>query len=451
MNVTLNKTDSVNATITINVEKADYESKVENSLKDLRKNAVIPGFRKGMVPPSFLSQKYGKSILAEELNKLVSQSLTDYIKDNNLAILGEPLPDEKQEQIDFDKQEDFTFSFDIGLAPEIDIRLTKDDRMPYYRIQVAGDMIDKQIEQFKSQNGSHELVEDIEDNDLVKGNAVELDENGEPKTNGINSENAMLLPGYIKSEEEKAKLNNAKLHSTVIFNPYKAYDGDERELASFLNIKKEEMKNHTGDFSFEITEISRFKAAEINQELFDKVFEPAGTVTSEEMFREKVKEELEKQLTPESDYKFILDARKLLEEKAAGLQFPDDFLKRWLLDTDSKRTPESVEEDFPKILNDLKFHLIKEHLIEENNITIADGEMEKYAIQATRAQFAQYGIQNIPGDLLEKYAEDMLKKKESYRSLGEKIFEDKLIKVLKEQATLEPQEITREDFQKMFN
>jgi len=441
----------VNATITINVEKADYESKVENSLKDLRREAVIPGFRKGMVPPAFLSQKYGKSILAEELNKLVSQSLSDYIKDNNLAILGEPLPDEKQEQIDFDKQEDFTFSFDIGLAPEIDIRLTKDDRIPYYRIQVAGDMIDKQIEQFKSQNGSHELVEDIEDNDLVKGNAVELDEKGEPKTNGINFENAMLLPRYIKSEEEKAKFINAKLHSTVIFNPYKAYDGDERELASFLDIKKEEVKNHTGDFSFEIAEISRFKAAEINQELFDKVFEPAGTVTSEEMFREKIKEELEKQVAPESDYKFILDARKLLEEKAAGLQFPDDFLKRWLLDSDPKRTPESVEEDYPKILNDLKFHLIKEHLIEENNITIADGEMEEYAIRATRAQFAQYGIQNIPGDLLEKYAGDMLKKKESYRSLGEKIFEDKLIKVLKEQATLEPQEVSVEDFQKMLN
>jgi len=450
MNVTLNKADSVNATITINVEKADYESKVEDSLKDLRRNAVIPGFRKGMVPPSFLSQKYGKSILAEELNKLVSQSLTDYIKDNKLAVLGEPLPDEKQDPIDFDKQEDFTFSFELGLAPTIDICLTKEDRMPYYRIQVTDDMIDKQIEHFKAQNGGHELVEDIEDNDLVKGNIVELDENGEPLTNGIHSENVILLPKFIKNEEEKAKFNDAKPHSTVIFNPHQAYDGDERELVSFLNIKKEEVKNHTGNFSFEITEISRFKAGELNQELFDKVFEP-GTVTSEEMFREKIKEELEKQLIPESDYKFIIDAQKLLQEKAADLQFPDDFLKRWLLASDSKRTPESVEEDFPKILNDLKFHLIKERLIEENNITIADGELEEYAKQATRAQFAQYGIQNVPDDLLEKYADDMLKKKESYRSLGEKIFEDKLIKVLKEQVTLEPQEITMEDFQKMFN
>ena len=449
MNVTLNKRDSVNATITINVEKADYESKVENSLKDLRREAVIPGFRKGMVPPAFLSQKYGKSILAEELNKLVSQSLSDYIKDNNLAILGEPLPDEKQEQIDFDKQEDFTFSFDIGLAPEIDIRLTKDDRMPYYRIQVAGDMIDKQIEQFKSQNGSHELVEDIEDNDLVKGNAVELDENGEPKTNGINSENAMLLPGYIKSEEEKAKLNNAKLHSTVIFNPYKAYDGDERELASFLNIKKEEMKNHTGDFSFTINRISRFKPAELNQNLFDKVFGP-GTVDSEAAFMEKVKEGLALQLAPESDYKFILDARKLLEEKASGVQFPEAFLKRWMLESDKLRKPESLDEDYLKIISDLKFHLIKEHLFDVNGISIEEGEVQEYAKRTARAQFAQYGMPNVDDELLENYSLKMLEKKETYQSLGDKVFEDKLIKVLKEQVTLEPQEITMEEFHKLI-
>jgi len=451
MNVTLNKTDSVNAVLTIEVEKADYMNNVENSLKDLRRNAVIPGFRKGMAPPSFLSQKYGKSILAEELNKLVSQTLSDYIKDNDLSVLGEPLPEEGQAPIDFDAQEDFVFSFDLGLAPAIDIRLTKDDQIPYYRIQATGDMIDEEIEHFKEQNGSRESVEDIEDNDLIKGSIVELDENGEPKANGIHYEEAAILLKFIKNEEEKAKFNNAKLHSTVVFNPDKAYDGDERELASFLNIKKEEAKNHTGDFSFEITEISRFKAAELNQDLYDKIFQPAGTVNSEEMFREKIKEELEKQLTPESDYKFILDARKLLEEKAAGMQLPDAFLKRWLLTSDSKQTPETIEKNFSIILSDLKFHLIREHLLEENNITVDDGEMEEYAKQATRAQFAQYGIQNIPDDLLEKYSREMLQKKETYRSLGDRIFENKLIKVLKEQATLEPQEISMEDFKKMIN
>jgi len=449
MNVTLNKADSVNATITIEVEKADYVNEVENSLKDLRRNAVLPGFRKGMAPPDFLRQKYGKSILVEEVNKLVSQKLSDYIKDNELNLLGEPLPAEGQEPIDFDTQEDFALTFDIGLSPEMDVKLTKEDKMPYYLIQATDEMIDKQIEHFKAQHGHEELVEDVEDKDVVKGSVFELDESGEPKVNGITNGDAIVMPSYMKDEEEKAKFMNAKQHSIIIFNPHKAYEGNEAELASFLKIKKEEVKNHTGDFSFTITEISRYKPSELNQELFDAIFEP-GTVNSEVEFRQKVKEGLTQQLAPESDYKFILDARKLLEEKASGIQFPDAFLKRWLLTSESKQTPESIEEDYPKILNDLKFHLIKEHLFEENGITIEESEVQEYAKRATRAQFAQYGMHNISDELLENYALEMLKKKETYQSIGDKVFEDKLIKVLKEQVTLETQEITIEDFQKLF-
>jgi len=450
MNVTLNKTDSVNATIAIEVVKADYVNEVENSLKDLRKNAVLPGFRKGMAPPSFLRQKYGKSILVEEINKLVSKGLSDYIKDNELNILGEPLPAEGQEPVDFDKQEDFTFTFDLGLFPEIDVNLTKDDKMPYYVIQVTDEMIDKQIEYFKNQHGHHEPAEDVEDNDLVKGLLVELDENGNPKENGITVEKASVLPLYMKNEEEKAKLISAKLNSTVIFNPNKAYDGNDTELASFLNIKKEEVKNYSGDFSYQITDISRFIPAELNQELFDGVF-GEGTVDSEEAFREKVKEDLAKQFIPDSDYKFILDVRKLLEEKASDMELPDAFLKRWLLASDEKRTTESVEADYPKIIKDLKFYIIKEHLIEENGITIEEGELQEYARQATRAQFAQYGMYEIPDNLLEQYSQKMLEKKETYRSLGDKAFEDKLTAIWKEQVTLIPQVVTTEEFKEFFN
>ena len=450
MNVTLNKTDSVNATIKIEVAKADYVNEVENSLKDLRKNAVLPGFRKGMVPPSFLRQKYGISILVEEINKIVSQTLSDYIKENDLKILGEPLPAEGQETIDFDKQEDFEFTFDIGLSPEINVKLTKDDKMPYYQIQVNEEMMEKQIEYFKNQFGSHGSVEEIDDKDLVKGILKELDENGEPKENGISVDNAVLLPVYFKNEDEKVKFIGAKLNSTIVFNPFKAYDGSEVELASFLNVKKEEVKNYTGDFSYEINNISRFKAAEINQELFDKVFEP-GTVNSEESFRERVKADLTKQLAPEGDYKFILDAMKFLEERTADAQLPDAFLKRWLLASDEKRTPESIEEEYSKITKEVKFHIIKEQLIEENEITIEEGELQEYARQMTRAQFAQYGMSNVPDDLLEKYSQEMLKKKETYRSLGDKVFEDKLIKILKEQMTLEPKEISIDEFKELVN
>ena len=449
MNITLNKTDSVNAVITIEVEKADYVTEVENSLKDLRKNAVLPGFRKGMAPPSFLRQKYGKSVLVEEINKLVSKKLSEYIQENKTEILGEPLPAEEQKQIDFDKQEDFVFSFDVGLSPKIDIKLTKDDQVPYYLIQVSDEMIDKQIEHLKNKYGNQEQGETVEDKDLVKGHLIELDENGASKINGINLESAVIMPMYIKNEGEKEKMINSKLHSTIVFNPYSAYDGSEVELASFLSVKKEEVKNHTGNFSYEIVEINRFKEAELNQELFDKVY-GEGNIESEEKFREKVKEDLSQQLTPESDYKFFIDAKKMLEEKASDLQLPDAFLKRWLLASDTKRTPESVEEEYPKIVNDLKFHLIKEHLIEENEITLDDNDLQEYAKQATRAQFAQYGMYTVPDDLLEKYSQEMLKKQESYRALGEKIFEDKLIKILKEQVTLETKEISIDEFQQLF-
>jgi len=445
MNITLNKTDSVNANITIDVAKADYINEVENSLKDLRKNAVIPGFRKGMVPPSFLRQKYGKSILIEEINKLVSEKLTDYIKENELDVLGEPMPVEDRPEIDFDKQEDFEFVFDVGLSPEIDVKLSKDDILPYYLIQVNEEMIDKQIEHFKAQFGEHVSADIVEDNDLVKGTLVELNENGEPKENGINIEDSTILPRFVKNEEEKAKFLNAALLSKIIFNPYKAYEENEAELSSFMKIKKEEVKNYTGDFSFEIKEISRYKNAELNQELFDKVFKE-GTVDSEEAFRSNIKEDLVKQFIPESEYKFFIDALKYLEEKASGVQFPDAFLKRWLLASDQNRTPESVEEDYPKIIKDLKYHLIKEQLIEDYKITIEEAELKEYARRMTRAQFAQYGMYEVPEDLLEKYSQEMLNKKETYRSLGDKVFEDKLIVVLKEQITFKTEEISIEDF-----
>jgi len=450
MNITLNKTDSVNTTITLEIEKADYANEVKSALKELQKKTDLPGFRKGQIPVSFLSQKYGKSILAEELNKLVSKSLTDYIQDNKLLLLGEPLSAEEQPPIDFDKQENFTFIFDVGLPPEIDIKLTKDDRLPYYQIQVTEEMIDKQIEGFRVRFGSNELAEEVEEKDLVKGKLIELDENGEPKEKGIVLDNAVLMPAYLKNEEEKAKFTGLKLQSTIVFNPYTAYDGTEAELASFLKIKKEEVKNYTGNFSFEINEISRYKEAEINQELFDKVY-GTETVNSEEAFREKIKEDLTLQLAPQSDFKFFFDARKLLDEKSSDAQFPDAFLKRWLLASNPKNTPESIEKEFPAIIKELKFHTIRERLIEEYEITIDDGDLRDYAKRATRSQLAQYGIYGTADDVLDKHAGEMLKNQDSYKALGDRIFEDKLLKILKEQVTLEPQEISVEEFQKLLS
>lgn len=448
MKITLKNIDPVNATLTVEVAKDDYANEVKKALKGIRDSVNLPGFRKGMAPQSLIQKQYGKPVLVDEVNKLVSKSLYDYIRENKLNVLGEPLPSAgEQKPLDFDNQSDYEFSFDIAIAPEMDVKLTKDDKLPYYSISVTDEMIEKQVNSFKANYGTYSQVEDMsQEKDMAKGLLIELNSEGTP----ITVEDAVLMPSYMKNEEEKAKFADAKLGDVITFNPYKAYDGAEAELASFLKIKKEEVAQHQSDFTFKITEITRYAEAEMNQELFDKAYGPDGGVKSEEDFRNKIKETITAQLAPEGDYKFIVDAKALLEEKAKDIQFPDAFLKRWLVASNEDRTEEMVEQDYSKILADLKFHLIKEKIVKDNNIKIEADDVKQYAINATRAQFAQYGMSNVPDELLENYSQEMLKKEETVRQLVDKAVEDKVIAILKEEVTLEPKEISVEDFQKLF-
>jgi trigger factor len=450
MNVTLKNIDPINATLTIEVVKDDYQNEVQKALNDIRKNAVMPGFRKGMAPKSRIQAMYGKSVLVDEINKLVSKQLYDYIRENKINVLGEPLPSKnEQKPLDFNNQEDYEFVFDLGLAPEMDVKLSKKDKLPYYTIAVTDEMLEKQIANYKANYGTYEQENSVEEKDMVKGLLVELNEKGKKKKDGISNEDSVLMPSYMKVEAEKAKFVGAKKGDIIVFNPNKTYEGHEAELSSFLKIEKEEVKNYTGDFSLKIKEITRYKEAEVNQALFDKIYEP-GTVTSKEAFEEKIKEMISAQMAPESDYKFIIDAKEMLEDKAKDIQFPDEFLKRWLVESNPERTSESVEEDYPKILSDLKFHLIKEKLVKDNEIKVEKEDIQQYALSVTRAQFAQYGMANIPDQLLENYAQEMLKKEETVRNLIDKVIEEKVIAVLKEQVTLKPKELTVEEFQKLF-
>jgi trigger factor len=450
MKITLNKIDSVNATLTIEVVKEDYAEKVKHGLKEISKATVIPGFRKGMAPLSILQKMYGKSVLADELNKLVSDQLNDYIKENDLNILGEPLPHEgEKKSLSFDNQEDFEFTFDLGLTPEINIKLTKDDKIPYYTITVTDEMIDEQITGFKANYGSTEEVDDIQEKDVVKGLLTELNEDGSPKEDGVSVEEAVLMPSYMKNEEEKNKFIGTKLGELITFNPHTAYEGNETELNSFLKIKKEEVKNHTGNFTFKVEKVTRYKEAEVNRELFDKIYEP-GTVTSEEEFRGHIKEAIAYQLIPESDYRLIVDARKLLEDKAIGIQLPDASLKRWLAVTNPDWTAEVLEDNYPKIVSNLKLQLVKENILKENNIKIEEEEIRQYAIEIARKELARYGMKGMPLDVLEEYAQKLLKDKKAQEGIVEKVAENRLVPVLKKSVTLENKEITIEEFTKLF-
>ena len=449
MNVSLKNIDAVSGIVKLEIVKADYAEQVEKSLRNFRQKANVPGFRKGMVPMGMVKKMYGKHVLVEEVNKLVSENLFKYINENKLNVLGEPMPNETEQQpINFDTQEDFEFCFDVALAPEIKIELSKGDNLPYYQVAIDEEMLNQQVDAYTANFGSYDAAEEVEEKDLVKGTIAEL-ENGSPKEGGIVVEDAVLMPSYMKDEAEKAKFIGAKANTVIVFNPNKAYEGAEAEIASLLKVDKEAVAGLTGDFSFEIKEITRHKKAELNQELFDKVF-GEGVVSSEEEFKNKIKDALAEQFTPQSDFKFLLDAREVLVQKAGELKFADDLLKRWLLAANEKNTAEKLDEEYPKIIEDLKYQLIKENLVKGNNLKVEDADIENFAKRVAKAQFAQYGMLSVPEDVLANYAKDMLKNKQTLQNVLDRAVEEKLAAWLKEQVELDVKEVSAEEFNKLF-
>ncbi|MFA6875816.1 MAG: trigger factor [Parabacteroides sp.] len=449
MNVSLKNIDATKGIMKLEIVKADYADKLERSLRNLRQKANIPGFRKGMVPIGMIKRMYGKNALLEEVNQLVSESLYNYIRENNINILGEPLPNEtEQPKIDFDTQEDFEFCFDVAFAPEIKIELTKDDELPFYKVVIDDETLNKQIESYRLNFGSYDSVDDVDDKSLLKGTVAEL-ENGAPKEGGILVESTTLMPMYVKNETEKAKFLDAKKNSVITFNPKNAFDGSEVEISSFLHIDKAAVQNVSDEFSFEIKEITRNKPAELNQEFFDKVF-GKDTVKSVDEFEAKITSTILEQYEPQSNFKFLTDARNLLVTKVGKLEFADEVLKRWLLMSNDKNTKESIEADYPHVIEDLTYQLIRAKLVKDNDIKIENKDIEAFAKQVAKAQFAQYGMLSVPEDALANYAQNLLKDKQTQQRIADRAVEDKLADWLKSQVSLNVKEVSAEEFNKLF-
>ena len=450
MNVSLQNIDKVSALLTIKLEKADYQEQVEKSLKNIRQKAQVPGFRQGMVPMSLVKKMYAKSVMAEEVNKLLSERVYGYIKENNLSILGEPLPNvDKQPQIDFDTMEEFDFLFDIALAPEFKAEVAATDKVDYYTVDVTDEMVDNQIKSYTQRNGKYDQVDAYQENDMLKGLLAELDEAGNTKEGGIQVEGAVMMPSYMKSEAQKAIFAAAKVNDVLTFNPNEAYEGHEAEIASLLKIEKEAAAEVKSNFSFQVEEITRFVEGDLNQELFDLVF-GKDVVTTEEEFRAKVKESIASQFVADSDYKFLLDARKVIEAKVGKLEYPDALLKRIMLLNNTDKGEEYVNENYDKSVEELTWHLIKEQLVQQAEIKVEQEDVLNMAKDATRAQFAQYGMLSVPEDILENYAKEMLKKKESIDGLVNRVVEAKLAAVLKGKVTLENKVVSVEEFNALF-
>lgn len=450
MNVSSQNIDKVSAMLTVKLEKADYQEKVEKSLKTFRQKANIPGFRPGMVPMGLIKKQYGKAVLAEEVNKILQDALYNYIKENNVNILGEPLPnEEKQQPVDFDTMEEFEFFFDVALAPEFNTDLNDKDKVDYYAIEVSDEMVDKQVGMYTQRGGKYDKVDSYEDKDMLKGLIAELDEAGSTKEGGIQVEGAVMMPSYMSNDEQKAIFNGAKVNDVLTFNPNEAFAGNEAEIASLLKVNKENVAGLTANFSFQVEEVTRFVAAELTQEIFDQVY-GKDAVKSEEEFRSRVKEDLARQFEADSDYKFLIDVRGYLMKKIGKLEFPDALLKKIMLLNNEEKGETFVAENYDKSIEELTWHLVKEQLVKEYEIKVEQEDVINMAKEATKAQFAQYGMLNVPEDLLNNYAQEMLKKKESVNGLVNRSVEAKLAATIKSKVQLNNKAISMEDFNKMF-
>lgn len=452
MNISFENSDKVNGLLTITVEEADFNASVEKTLKDYRKKANIPGFRPGQAPMGLIKRQFGASVRYDAVNKFVGEQLYKYIQDNNIQMLGEPLPSAKQETpADIEKPAPYTFVFDIAVAPEINMTLDGRNKIDYYTIKADDKLINEQIEMYQSRAGKYEKAEEYnaELNDMLKGDLRELDAEGNTKEDGITVEGAVLMPSYIKVDEQKNLFNNAKPGDIITFNPRKAYPEGETEISALLKIDREVAKDLESNFSFQITEIQRFVKAELNQELFDQVF-GEGTVKSEDEFRAKIAEGLKPQLEANSDYKFMLDVRTYCENKVGELTWPDELLKRIMLLNNKDKGEDFVEKNYAESIKQLEWHLIKEQLVKANEIKIEDADVKAAAIEMARMQFAQYGMTNVPDEYVENYANELLKKREAVDNFVERAIDVKLAAALKSTVSLNNKEVTLDEFNEMM-
>jgi len=448
MNIQFNKTSNVAAELTITFEKADYQEQVEKALKNYRKKAALPGFRPGQLPMSLMKKRFGADITAEEVQKLLSEKLYGYLREQKVDMLGEPLASEKQPAIDFEAEQQ-EFVFDIALAPQFDAKLTDADKIPYYTIKVTDEMVDGQVKAYAQRAGHYDKVDSFQTGDMTKGHIAELDADGNIKEGGIQKKDAVILPGYFKNEDQKKKFEGIGVNTVITFNPAAAYENSTIELSSLLGITKEEAENVRGDFSYQITEITRYVPSDLTQELFDSVF-GEGKVKSEEEFRAAVKKQVEDQFVEDSKLRFMIDVRKYLEKRVGDLEWPEALLKRIMRANNPDKGEEYVDSNYAGSIKELLWHLMKEQLADQTGIKVEQEDVLETAKRQTRMQFAQYGMGNVPDEIITNYANEQLKKKEQVEGFVARAVEEKLGVALKDVVKLQKKSVTLEEFNKLF-
>ena len=448
MKVSFDAPDKINGLLTITIEEEDYKNDVEKELKNYRKRANVPGFRPGMVPMGLIRRQYGNAVKMDVVNKKLSDEVNKYISDNKINMLGMPLGSEKQEPVDLEKPAPYTFMFDIAVAPEFDIELSDKDKVDYYDITVDDKLVDQQVDNFAARFGKYnDNAESFSGNDILVGDLRELDAEGNAKEDGLTVEGAQVMPEYLKDEDEKKRFEGAKVGDIITFNPNKAYAGS-AEVAAILKIEKDAIKDHEGDFSYQITSIRHFEKHAIDQELFDQVF-GKDTVKDEKAFREKVSEGLKEQFTFDQDFRFLQDLRKYCEEKVGQLTFPDALLKRILKENNKDKDDEFINKNYEPSIKNLTWDLIRNKIAEKAGLKVDDNDVKNVAKEVARAQFAQYGMLNLGEEYVDNYANELLKQQDTVQQFAERALEEKITAAEKAVVTLNHKEISFDDFNKL--
>jgi len=449
MKVTKENIDDLNAVITVDVEKKDYNDRVESTLKDYRKKANIDGFRPGKAPMGMIRKMYGQSVLLDEVNKVISEALNNYIQENEeLKMLGEPIAKEDQETIDFDKEDDFSIKFDVGLHPDVDVELNKRMKLPFYKIKADEQLIDEYIENYAKNFGELVDADESDEESYLMGKMIQLNDKEEPLENGIVKEDAKVSVSLCKDEDIKSQLVGLKIGDIVSFDVWKAFP-NETEVAGMLEIEKEDVKSLENTmFRLVVEGVQTFKEAEVDQELFDKVF-GEGEVDSVEAFRDKIREQAEQNFIPDMEYKLLLDAKDKLVKKVDPV-LPEEFLKRWLKQTNNELSDEQIEQDWPRFVEDMKWQLISNKIAKDNELDLTKEDLLKAAKEYASAQFRQYGMSYVPDEHLEKYAQEILKKEDEARKIADREMERKVLDVIRDNVKIDEKEVSVDEFKGLF-
>lgn len=443
MNITQNNLDALNAEISIELDKTDYAENVEKALKKYRKTAQLPGFRAGQVPMSLIKQRFGKSILAEEINQVLQRSLHQYISENKLNVLGSPMPKaDNREVANWENPDQFTFFYELGLAPNVNLTLDQSLTFTHLEAEVDEALVTRQVRDFAKRFGKMSEAESCGDEDMLSVAIVEIDANQQPVTGGIQSEGSVFVE-FIKDADTKGKLVGLKKDDTAIVNPHHLAE-NHNDLAKLLGITHEAVHHLESMVQITVKGIQHMELAELNQELFDRMYGP-GVVNNEDELRAKVREGLQDQFTMDAQWMFARNAKRQLIE-GVTLELPDAFLKRWIQATNEKPLSlEQLEYEYPMYAGQLRWTLIENHLIQSNDIKVTHEDVKNKVKASIAANFAQYGIP-VDDENLEEYAKNTMSKNEEIRKVYEQLFEERLMEMIREKCTINKKSVSFDEF-----